>query len=144
MFRALRRWVNDEGPEEAALAKSREDEERRLDERHQFAGHRVVIRDRRLQSFIGLKDLSCRGACGISEMPLSPGAIVFLEIRKKRYHAAEVRWVRNALIGLEFVRPLQPDMVEKFHAAFVAKRSAAAKKSGRTSWAPARGALGRR
>ena len=122
MFKALRNWINDEGPSEDELEKARAEEERRLDMRYDFAGKKVGLRDRRVQSWIGLKDLSCKGACGISEMPLSVGSLVFIEIKKKRFHAAEVRWVRNALIGLRFYRPLQPDMVEKFHAAHLAKK----------------------
>jgi hypothetical protein len=124
VFKALRSWINDEpdASSESEIAKAAADAERRLDTRHNFAGYRVGIRDRRVQSFIGLKDMSCRGACGISEMPLSVGSIIFIEIRKKRFHAAQVRWVRNALVGLQFFRPLQPEMVEKFHAGCMAKK----------------------
>ena len=122
MFKALRNWINDEEPSEAELEKARAEEERRLDTRYDFSGKKVGLRDRRVQSFIGLKDLSCKGACGISEMPLSVGSLVFIEIKKKRFHAAEVRWVRNALIGLRFFRPLEPDMVEKFHATHLAQK----------------------
>ena len=131
MFKALRSWINDEGPTEAELEKARaEEQERRLDMRYDFAGKKVGIRDRRVQSVIGLKDLSCKGACGISEMPLSVGSLVFLEIKKNRFHAAEVRWVRNALIGIRFYRPLEPDMVEKFHASHVAQKDKPAARRG--------------
>ena len=58
MFKALRSWINDEGPTEAELEKARaEEQERRLDMRYDFAGKKVGIRDRRVQSVIGLKDL---------------------------------------------------------------------------------------
>ena len=120
VFKALRNWLSDEDGE-TVVAPSDEaaDLERRLDKRHDFSGHQVGIRDRRVQSVIHLKDLSCKGACGITDMPIAAGAMVFLEIRKKRFTAAEVRWVKHSLIGLRFFRPLQPDMVEKAHAAHV-------------------------
>ena len=131
MFKVLRNWLSDEdGEAVAAPSDDAADLERRLDKRHDFSGHQVGIRDRRLQSVIHLKDLSCKGACGITDMPIAPGSMVFLEIRKKRFTAAEVRWVKHSLIGLRFYRPLQPDLVEKAHAAHV-QRLASKKSSKR-------------
>lgn len=122
MLKALKNWLNDDGGEAAAAAAAEAaDRERRLDKRHDFRGHNIGIRDRRTPSVLHLKDMSCKGACGIIDMPIAAGAMVFLEIRKKRFTAAEVRWVRNALIGLRFYRPLDPDLVEKVHAAHVAR-----------------------
>lgn len=141
MFKALRSWINEdessqaEAKAAAAAERARAEAERRLnsrlDRRYDFAGSRMTLRTRRVQWIMNLKDLSCRGACGISEIPLSIGALVFLELKKKRFHAAEVRWVRNALIGLQFIRELEPDMVEKFHASHMAKKARAESRSSR-------------
>jgi len=132
VLKVFRNWLNDADDDcGAAPADGKTDDERRLDTRHDFSGHHVGIRDRRIQSVIHLKDLSCKGACGITDMPIAPGGMVFLEIKKKRFHAAEVRWVRNSLIGLRFYRPMQPEMVEKAHAAHKARQAAAASRKRR-------------
>lgn len=135
MLKALRDWVldNDDdapepserGPSERREAEAMSKEEARLSVRHDFCGHRIVIRSRRTLSMLHLKDLSCRGACGLTDMPIAVGAMVFVTLRKGRFHAAEVRWVRNVMIGLRFYRPLDPDMVEKIHAAHVARKASA-------------------
>ena len=54
-------------------------------------------------------------------MPIAVGAMVFITLRKGRFHAAEVRWAKNVMIGLRFSRPRVPDMVEKIHAALLAR-----------------------
>jgi hypothetical protein len=97
-----------------ALDRDAEAEERRLEQerRHEgrldFARAKLPISSRRTQSVFHLKDMSREGACGISDMPLAVGAIIFVRLAKGRYRAAEVRWVRNAQVGLRFFRPLQP------------------------------------
>ena len=115
VFNALRKWL--EEPDDEAAAAAEADHERRLDQRYDFTGHNIRIRERRAQSVIHLKDISCKGASGITELPVAVGSVVFLEVKPKRFFAADVRWVRNALIGLRFIRPLQPDMVEKAYEA---------------------------
>jgi hypothetical protein len=135
VLKALRDWVLDveeDGaaePSERGPAARRESEtvtkeDARLSVRHDFCGHRIVIRRGRALSMLHLKDLSCRGACGLTDMPIAVGAMVFLSLRKGRFHAAEVRWVKNVMIGLRFYRPLDPDMVEKLHAAHLARKAA--------------------
>lgn len=106
----------------AAAAAQDEADERRLDIRYDLAGHRFDITDRQVRSVLNVKDLSCRGACGLTDMPVAKGSIVFLRLKDRRFHTAEVRWVRNALIGLQFLRPLDPDFVEKLHASIVKSR----------------------
>ena len=108
MLQKLLMWAEEvEGPSEEE-ARGRE---RRTEGRQDFTCADLAIRNRRSQSLFHLKDMSCRGASGISDMPLAVGAIIFLQLRKGRYHAAEVRWVRNALIGLRFFRPLESSML---------------------------------
>lgn len=121
LFQSLLKWARDK--EETSAATDAEDRERRMDVRHDFTGAQLPIRDRKLQSTLHLKDLSCRGACGITDMPIAVGAVLFMQVQKPHYHAAEVRWVRNSLIGLQFIRPLDLDRVEKMVEAH-AKRGA--------------------
>jgi hypothetical protein len=135
VLKAIRDWVRDEEPkdepvEAETIPAAEEDEahalsakERRLSVRHDFIGHRIVIRSRRTLALLHLKDLSCHGACGITDLPVAVGAMVFLTLKKGRFHAAEVRWVRNVMVGLRFYRPLDPDMVERIHAAHVARKA---------------------
>jgi len=101
-------------------------EERRRDPRHDFIGHRIAIRSRRTQALLHLKDISCHGAAGISDTPFAVGDTIFLQLRKPRFHAAQVRWVRNVMIGFEFLRPIDQAMVDRLHAAYVATRCARA------------------
>jgi hypothetical protein len=104
MLRRLRIWADEPEPEAGAAAE--DDAERRLDCRHDVAGAALPISDRRVQSVFHLKNMSSRGACGISDIPLPVGAIIFVQLKRRHYHAAEVRWVRNALVGLRFFKPL--------------------------------------
>jgi hypothetical protein len=94
--------------DEEGKAEQRDDHsDRRSEGRIDFSRARVPIRSRRTQSTFHLKDMSRLGACGISDMPLAVGAVIFIRLAKGRYQAAEVRWVRNAQVGLRFFRPIQ-------------------------------------
>jgi hypothetical protein len=136
VLKALRDWVldisEDDAPDESdrapdghRQAEAESKEESRLSARHDFCGHRVVIRSRRTLALFHLKDLSCLGASGLTDLPVPVGAMVFVTLKKGRFHAAEVRWVRNVMVGLRFYRPLDPEMVERVHAAHVARKAAA-------------------
>lgn len=98
-------------------------EERRRDPRCDFVGHQIAIRSRRIQAMLHLKDVCTHGAAGISDTPFAVGDTVFLQLKKPRFHAAEVRWVRNFMIGFEFYRPLEPEFVGKLHATHLAGRN---------------------
>ncbi len=89
--------------------------QRCADQRHDFIGCDVPIRSRRIHAVLHLKDISCNGAAGISDTPFAVGDTVFVQIVKPRYQAAEVRWVRNFMLGLKFHRPLEPELVERLH-----------------------------
>jgi PilZ domain len=106
--------AGDEGPAQ--------ERERRLDQRLDFTGHRVVLKERRTVGILHLKDMSKKGACGISDMPLAVGSVVFVELRKPHFRAAEVRWVRNVMIGLQFYHPLKAEQLERMIEAHLAAK----------------------
>jgi hypothetical protein len=89
--------------------------ERRREARRDVSGHKVIVRQRKALGIMHLKNLSSKGGCGLTDMPLAVGSLVFLELRKPHFWAAEVRWARSLSIGLEFFRPVRPEMIEKLH-----------------------------
>lgn len=134
MLKSLRSWL-DEGDKGATPA-PRPDEaagpsdeallsqvDQRLSFRHDFCGHRVIIRDRRSAAFLHLKDMSCLGCTGLTDLPVAVGEIVFITLQKPRFHAAQVRWVKSAKMELRFMRFLDPDLVEKIHRAHMARKA---------------------
>lgn len=110
MLQKLLMWTLDD---EGAPKGQDGGEERRTERRHDIGRTILPIRDRRTHSTFHIKDMSCRGASGISDIPLAIGSIIFLQLRKGRYHAAEVRWVRNALTGLRFFKPLDGETLHR-------------------------------
>lgn len=93
--------------------------DRRREFRQDFCGQKVIIRQRRNLGILHLKNVSSRGACGITDMPVAVGSMVFLELKKPHFYAAEVLWVRSLTIGLQLVRPVRSEMLEKLHAAYL-------------------------
>jgi hypothetical protein len=91
--------------------------ERRREPRRDVVGRKVIVRQRKALGIMHLKNLSTKGGCGLTDMPLAVGSLVFLELRKPHFWAAEVRWARSLSIGLEFFRPVRPEMFEKLHGA---------------------------
>ena len=87
--------------------------ERRREPRRDVLGHKVIVRQRKALGILHLKNLSSKGGCGLTDMPLAVGSLVFLELKKPHFWAAEVRWARNLTVGLEFFRPVRPEMFEK-------------------------------
>jgi hypothetical protein len=112
----LQDWANDIrsavglGPDEPSRA-----EERRREGRRDVSGHKVILRQRKALGIMHLKNLSSKGGCGLTDMPLAVGSLVFLELKKPHFFAAEVRWARSLSIGLEFFRPVRAEMFEKLH-----------------------------
>ena len=86
--------------------------ERRREPRKEITGRKIVVRQRRALGILHLKNLSSNGGCGITAMPLAVGSLVFVQIREPLFHAAEVRWARSLSIGLQFLRPLRPEILE--------------------------------
>ena len=102
----------------AQLAESDEDasgprRERRRTGRNECVGRKMIIRQRRSLGIIHLRNLSRLGACGLTDMPLAIDSIVFLELRRKHFFAAYVKWTRNLTVGLELVRPISEEAVGK-------------------------------
>lgn len=87
--------------------------ERRREGRRPTNGHKVILRQRKALGILHLKNLSSKGGCGLTDMPLAVGSQIFVELRKPHFFAAEVRWVRSLSIGLEFFRPIRTDMFGK-------------------------------
>ncbi|MBX3562557.1 MAG: PilZ domain-containing protein [Sphingomonas sp.] len=98
-------------------------ERRRSEERHDFAGHKIVLRQRRSLGILHLKDISAHGACGITDMPLAVGSMVFLGLSKPHFRAAEVLWCRRLTVGLRWLRPVRAEQLDKLHGAHVAARA---------------------
>lgn len=89
--------------------------ERRREARRDVKGHKLLVRQRKALGILHLKNISSKGGCGITDMPLAVGSLVFIELRKPHFFAAEVRWARSLAVGLEFFRPVRPEMFETLH-----------------------------
>lgn len=87
--------------------------ERRRAPRRDCIGLKLIARQRRQLGIIHLRNLSPDGACGITDLPVAVGSLIFLEFRKSHFYAAHVKWTRNLTVGLELARPIQPDAFEK-------------------------------
>jgi hypothetical protein len=99
-------------------------EERRKEPRRDFLGRKIIIRQRRALGIMHLRNLSHGGACGITDMPLAIGSLVFLELKRTHFYAAEVVWASNLRIGLALVRPLGAGLLERLHADHLAAPAA--------------------
>jgi hypothetical protein len=84
-----------------------EEDERRLYIRFRFGGMDIPLRCGKLFGRAKLKDLSCMGASGLIDLPLALDDVVYLNLSRSLWVAAEVRWVRNTMAGLKFIRPLE-------------------------------------
>lgn len=136
-FRGARRvklldWANDIrsavgfGPDEDAR-----EAERRRESRHAISGHKIILRQRKALGILHLKNVSGKGGCGITDMPLAVGSLVFVELKKPHYFAAEVRWARCLTVGLEFFRPVRAEMFQRLHAPPVPDEAKPKKRRGR-------------
>src|SRR3954470_11048008 len=88
-------------------------EERRVEPRHDCCGLKIIIRERRALGILHLRNLSTYGACGLTDMPLPVGSLVFLELKKHRFFGARVKWVKRMTLGLQLCRPMNPEMLEE-------------------------------
>jgi hypothetical protein len=98
-------------------------QERRREERRDFAGHKIVLRQRRSLGILHVKDISAHGACGITDMPLAVGSMVFLGLSKPHFRAAEVLWCRRLTLGLRWLRPIRAEQLDKLHATHLTARA---------------------
>jgi hypothetical protein len=90
--------------------------ERRKEGRRDFLGRKVILRQYRTLGIIHLRNLSRGGACGITDMPIKVGSLVFIELNRPHFYAAEVVWASSLRIGLSMVKPLKPELLERLHA----------------------------
>lgn len=116
MFQALKRIGQTlAGSGEPRAAPEPDDPERRLYERHNFSGGEIDLIAESTRYRLRLKDISCRGACGLTDAPLTQGEIIVVEIDDKVLPSAEVRWTRNAMVGMRFVNTLDYDYLRGLH-----------------------------
>ena len=87
--------------------------ERRKENRREFLGRKVIVRQYRTLGIMHLRNVSRGGICGITDMPLAIGSIVFVELNRPHFHAAEVVWATNLRIGLALYKPLRPQTLER-------------------------------
>ena len=99
--------------------------ERRREARQDFLGRKILIRQRKAIGIMHLRNLSNGGVCGITDMPLAIGSLVFVELRRTHFYAAEVVWASNLRIGLALVKPLRAEVLERLHADHLAGLKAA-------------------
>lgn len=107
----LQNWLRSAPSAESETAPRQR--ERRRTGRTECVGRKMIIRQRRSLGIIHLRNLSSLGACGLTDMPLAINSIVFLELRRKHFFAAYVKWTRNLTVGLELVRPISDVAVDK-------------------------------
>ncbi len=82
-------------------------DDRRFSERRLFRGAEVFLfLDDRQHYHLHIKDLSFSGMSGLTDVPLKPGDLVTVQLEEMLMPSAEVRWARNALVGLSFLNPL--------------------------------------
>ena len=98
--------------------------ERRKEGRRDFLGRKVIVRQYRTLGIMHLRNVSRGGICGITDMPLAIGSIVFVELNRPHFYAAEVVWATNLRIGLSLYKPLKPEMLDRLHVDHVAKKKA--------------------
>ena len=107
--RLLRAWRS----EDLLPPQDESDLDRRLDTRHDFTGYDVRMLFGGMPFVLRLKDLSCTGVCALTDAPVAPGEVVTVMFEERGAAAAQVRWVRKALIGAAFLDPLTPEQLHK-------------------------------
>lgn len=95
--------------------------ERRKEPRYDFLGRKVILRQFRSLGIMHLRNLSRGGVCGITDMPLAIGSIVFVEINRPHFYAAEVVWATNLRVGLALYKPLRAGTLDRIRVEHQAK-----------------------
>jgi hypothetical protein len=60
-----------------------------------------------------IKDLSTTGLSGLTDMPVSVGDIVFVQLEDMLIPAAQVVWFRRVVVGFAFVQPLPESRMKR-------------------------------
>ena len=111
-----------DGRELGMMAELPGGKERRASERYPFGGAEVYLYLRWRHELgthpherfsLRLKNLSCGGACGLTDAPLQVDDIVFLQFEETLMPAARVAWFRNTTIGLELVQAIPEGRMER-------------------------------
>lgn len=92
-------------------ASSSANDNRRIAERHSLMGAQVRLLADGISFVVHLKDLSATGLCGLTDAPLAPGQMICLLLDQREPVAAEIKWIRKALIGAAFTEPLSPELL---------------------------------
>ena len=101
---------------------SSDGDNRRIAERHDFTGAQSKLLIDGMHFTVHLKDLSSTGLCGLTDAPLAPGQMVCLLLEKWEPVAAEIKWIRKALIGVAFAEPLPNDLIVRLKRSHAGKR----------------------
>lgn len=117
MLTNLKRWAQTHSDRSADALLDAAELERRLSERCDFTGKQVRMMLGRAPHALHLKDVSCKGACGLTDAPVYVGQKVRIELNRDMQPLAEVRWVRKALIGVAFGEPLPHAFLRRYHSA---------------------------
>src|SRR5205085_12498735 len=97
---------------------------RRKEARRDFLGRKAILRQYRSLGIIHLRNVSRGGICGITDMPVAIGSIVFVELNRPHFYAAEVVWANNLRIGLALYKPLKHETFDRLHADHLKKAKA--------------------
>jgi hypothetical protein len=105
-----------------ALSQPSSDADNRRAERHNFTGAQTKLLIDGIHFTLHLKDLSTTGLCGLTDAPLAPGQMVCLLLDRWEPVAAEIKWIRRALVGLVFAEPLPGELIARLKRSHAGKR----------------------
>ena len=88
-----------------------EEANRRAAYRFRLGGFEIGVRGGNATSTMQLKDLSCTGGAGITDLAVPVGGTIILHVADGEARAAQIRWVRNTTMGFHFIRPLEIELV---------------------------------
>jgi hypothetical protein len=106
----------------SAQAAADANDNRRIAERHDVTGADVQLLMDGTLFTVHLKDISKTGICGLTDAPLAAGQMVSLMLDRGESVAAEIKWIRRALIGAAFSEPLSEQQVAKVRRNHSARR----------------------
>lgn len=91
-------------------------ENRRQEFRFSLVGVDITVRAGGTVSTMQLRDLSCTGLAGITDLAVPIDGTILIMLPSGKYLPAKVRWFRNTTMGVKFVRPLDLETVLRLHA----------------------------
>ena len=110
-FKSVLQSILDEDEQSASGQGSAGDSDRRAAYRFRLGGFEIGVRGGHAVSRMQLKDLSCTGGAGITDLAVPVGGTIILHLSDSEARAAQIRWVRNTTMGFHFVRPLETELV---------------------------------